>query len=257
MDEFGTLLDVLRQQRDEGASFEDAWPAAVTAALKGVPGGAIAHNMVFAALNETVGAWRAAFERTPATPGEVALTRLSEVMLPVADAVTPGQRSQLMERMRDDGESYSTISASLGVNRSTVRSALTYEPRPPRPPATTCKHGHDMSGENAYVRADGARVCRTCQRTSTREAMRRRRAEATDSGAAPPVSRPTTRRSPACSPTRAAMSCRTASRARDGSGSAPDAQYVGAAFHLFAVEREVVADAATQGQPHGLGRPSA
>ena len=75
------------------------------------------------------------------------------------------------------------------------------------------------------------------------------------SGTAHPVSRPTIRRLPACSPTCAAMSCRTASCARDRSASALDAQHVGAALHLLAVEREVVLDAATHGQPHRLGRP--
>jgi hypothetical protein len=40
---------------------------------------------------------------------------------------------------------------------------------------TACPNGHSLEGDNAYVRADGARSCRACHREWTR-AYRERRA---------------------------------------------------------------------------------
>jgi hypothetical protein len=35
--------------------------------------------------------------------------------------------------------------------------------RRPRPPATECHHGHDLTGRNLYVSPLGKRSCRICQ----------------------------------------------------------------------------------------------
>jgi hypothetical protein len=87
-------------------------------------------------------------------------------------------------RLRADGASYAQIARTVGVNRSTVRSVLPYAPRPPRPPAQTCRHGHDLTDPaNVCVRpSDGARLCRACQRAAGRAGMRRLRARAAASG---------------------------------------------------------------------------
>jgi hypothetical protein len=44
--------------------------------------------------------------------------------------------------------------------------------------AVECPHGHPYNSENTYVRYDGRRVCRICNRKWDREKMRRRRARA-------------------------------------------------------------------------------
>ena len=41
---------------------------------------------------------------------------------------------------------------------------------------THCAQGHEYTKENTYIRYDGRRVCRVCQRKWMREKMRRRRA---------------------------------------------------------------------------------
>lgn len=40
---------------------------------------------------------------------------------------------------------------------------------------THCKRGHPLSGENLWVRATGARICRTCQRARHRAWVEARR----------------------------------------------------------------------------------
>lgn len=44
--------------------------------------------------------------------------------------------------------------------------------------ATHCPHDHPYDDENTYIRYDGRRVCRICQRKWDREKMRKRRARA-------------------------------------------------------------------------------
>ena len=47
-----------------------------------------------------------------------------------------------------------------------------------RPPRTACKRGHPFDAENTYLWKDGARRCKTCIRTASREYQRRLRARA-------------------------------------------------------------------------------
>ena len=99
-DGFTAMLDVLREQRARRALWAEAWPLAVSAALK-MTTDRVDRNALFLALNATAGAWRAAYEGTPATAGERAVTRLAEAVLPVAEAVTDGQRAALAQRLHD------------------------------------------------------------------------------------------------------------------------------------------------------------
>ncbi|WP_375791707.1 HNH endonuclease signature motif containing protein [Actinoplanes campanulatus] len=50
--------------------------------------------------------------------------------------------------------------------------------RVPRPPRTTCKHGHPLSGENLYVSPGGHRACRTCAKRRVLEFCARKRNQA-------------------------------------------------------------------------------
>ena len=44
-------------------------------------------------------------------------------------------------------------------------------------PRTHCKHGHELNEDNILVRANGSKICRTCQRERECASQRRRRAE--------------------------------------------------------------------------------
>jgi hypothetical protein len=70
------LLATLVAERRCGADFEEAWPAAMREALAGV-GGAERSNWT-AALNGTMRAWEASYERFPQSSRESAAGLLSE-----------------------------------------------------------------------------------------------------------------------------------------------------------------------------------
>lgn len=42
---------------------------------------------------------------------------------------------------------------------------------------THCKHGHEFTPDNTYVRSNGARMCKTCGRAVTNRSAARRRAQ--------------------------------------------------------------------------------
>src|SRR5687768_247011 len=68
---FDRVRDALAASRAAGAEFGDAWPPALREARESDRG----------TLRVTAGAWRAAYERRPATAGEIALMRLAAELL--------------------------------------------------------------------------------------------------------------------------------------------------------------------------------
>ena len=77
------MVDTLRVQRAEGATFDSAWQTAINSALAVAP----VHDaqMWMAALTETRYGWARAFEREPATTAELALAALSDPDREVTD----------------------------------------------------------------------------------------------------------------------------------------------------------------------------
>lgn len=46
-----------------------------------------------------------------------------------------------------------------------------------RAPQTTCAQGHELSGDNLYLRPDGKRACRTCRQRNMRDFYQRKDAQ--------------------------------------------------------------------------------
>jgi hypothetical protein len=72
------LAEQLADARRGGQHFSDVWPDAVAAALEAAPNKWERRDWRIA-LAETVDAWRAAFDRLPASSPEHALTSLAEI----------------------------------------------------------------------------------------------------------------------------------------------------------------------------------
>jgi hypothetical protein len=85
------------------------------------------------------------------------------------------KRYERVKLLRDNGLSWREVGEFLGESPASVK-ALFYklrdrsgDPLPPRTPATHCKRGHLLSGDNLYE-YNGVRHCRACKVIRQREA---------------------------------------------------------------------------------------